>query len=170
MQKARYWILAIMLLMPFIPAFSETVSSSAPVPSASVYGTYDFVKQLYINPLSSFFAPDGFQEQYELGESSFAIIDSTGVKKSLEMSIVQTDMDEKEYQSSFMPESIDAPDITDYKNRIQYTLTNLSDGIEYRLLQLDDETWLIKMHTDTVNVLKTKYIWSIYRIVKVNEQ
>ncbi len=73
-------------------------------------------------------------------------------------------MDEAAFQNSFMMEGFGIPDIASYQDRCQYTLTETEGNAIYRLYLMDNETWLARIHKDSVNKEKSEYIWSIFQI------
>ncbi len=157
-------IALVMLLMP--SSLAQTTDANL---VRSLYSTYAFTKQLYMNPLSSFLALDGFIEYYELTEHSLTIIDATGQSRIVDIIWQEEPADKKTYESSFMMEGFGIPDISIYQQRRQFALLSTdSDNIIYRLYVLDDEIWLAKIHQDTANIHKQEYIWSIYKIEKSN--
>jgi hypothetical protein len=129
-----------------------------------LYGTYQFKKQIYMNPLSSFLALDGFHEYYTFSENSFIITDQGGNQRSMTVTYQPEAFDEAIFKNSFMMEGFDIPDITLFKDRRQYTVTETSGSMVYRLYLLDNEIWLAQIHKDNANVKKNTYIWSIFQI------
>lgn len=130
----------------------------------NVYGKYAFKKQIYMNPLSSFLALDGFHEYYTFLENAFILTDQDGNQKSMEISYQPAPAEDASFRGSFMMDGFGIPDITAYKERYQYTLTDTYGRAIYRLYLLDGEAWLARIHQDSVNVKKSEYIWSIYQL------
>jgi hypothetical protein len=130
----------------------------------SVYGTYQFIKQIYMNPLSSFLALDGFHEYYSFSEDTFLITDQAGNQRSMNVSYQAEPFDEAAFQKSFMMEPYGIPDITSFKDRRQYTITDHTWNMIYRLYLMDNEIWLAQIHKDSANRIKNEYIWSIFEI------
>jgi len=133
------------------------------------YGSYRFEEQVYMNLLSSFVAVDGFKEYYTFTENSLIITDGAGSQQKMKAVYERKDLDVQKFNESFMP-SINVPNILGYKERYEYVLTDSAVDPEYRLFLLDDEVWLAKTHKDNVNTLKSEYIWSIYKISKLDEE
>jgi len=151
-----------LLLTP--PALAQTTDISG---KGDLYGTYAFAKQLYMNPLSSFMAFDGFTEYYELTAHTFAIIDAAGQRRAIDITWQEEPVDEKSYESSFIMEGFGIPDISSYKTKRQFTLlSERQDGTQYRIYLMDGDVWLAKIHQDTANVQKQEYIWSLYKVEK----
>ncbi|OBZ11118.1 M56 family metallopeptidase [Bacillus sp. FJAT-26390] len=134
------------------------------------YGSYRFDGQVYMNLLSSFRALEGFKEYYTLTENEIVITDEAGNQQKTAAAYERKDLDEQEFKDSFMMPSMNVPDISGFKERYQYVLTQSADDPGYRLYLLDDEIWLAKMHKDNVNTLKSEYIWSIYKISRLDEE
>ncbi|WP_053372893.1 M56 family metallopeptidase [Paenibacillus sp. FJAT-27812] len=134
------------------------------------YGSYRFDGQVYMNLLSSFRALEGFKEYYTLTENEIIITDEAGNQQKTAAAYERKDLDEQEFKGSFMMPSMNVPDISGYKERYQYVLTQSADNPGYRLYLLDDEIWFAKMHKDNVNTLKSEYIWSIYKISRLDEE
>ncbi|MFC5703279.1 M56 family metallopeptidase [Cohnella faecalis] len=139
-----------------------------PKDTEKLYGSYSFEKQVYMNPLSSFIALEGHKEYYTLTENSLIITDEAGNQQKLATNYERTTVDKQEFNNSFMMNSIGVPDIASYKERYQYALTNPSASPAYRLYLLDDEMWLAKIRKDTANIQKSEYIWSIYKVSKLD--
>ncbi|OME81335.1 hypothetical protein BK120_16875 [Paenibacillus sp. FSL A5-0031] len=133
------------------------------------YGSYRFEEQVYMNLLSSFVAADGFKEYYTFTENSLIITDGAGNQQKMKAIYERKALDVQKFNESFMP-SINVPNILGYKERYEYVLTDSAVDPEYRLFLLDDEVWLAKTHKDNVNTLKSEYIWSIYKISKLDEE
>lgn len=133
------------------------------------YGSYRFEEQVYMNLLSSFVAVDGFKEYYTFTENSLIITDGAGSQQKMKAVYERKALDVQKFNESFMP-SINVPNILGYKERYEYVLTDSTVDPEYRLFLLDDEVWLAKTHKDNVNTLKSEYIWSIYKISKLDEE
>ena len=128
------------------------------------YGTYAFKKQIYMNPLSSFLALEGFCEYYTLAEDAFVITDHYGSRNSMKASYQPAVFDEAAFRESFMMEGFGLPDIAAYHEKSQCTVTGSTGNTEYRLYLLDNEIWLARFHKDSANTAKKEYIWSIYQI------
>jgi hypothetical protein len=166
MKRAIAILLALLLFVPSAPKASAGEGGSAKIPE-SLYGTYAFLKQLYMNPLSSFMAFDGFEEYYELTENTLAFIDASGQMRSMDIAWQEEPVDSKAYESSFMMEGFGIPDISAYKNMRQFTLASAGlENIVYRIYLMDDEVWLANIHKDTAHLESPEYIWSIFRIEK----
>lgn len=133
------------------------------------YGSYRFEEQVYMNLLSSFVAVDGFKEYYTFTKNSLIITDGAGNQQKMKAVYERKALDVQKFNESFMP-SINVPNILGYKERYEYVLTDSAVDPEYRLFLLDDEIWLAKTHKDNVNTLKSEYIWSIYKISKLDEE
>ena len=132
-----------------------------------IYGHYAFEKQLYMNPLSSFCAFDGFEEYYTFSDSTFIITDWAGNRREIEVSYQEAPVDEKAFRESFMMEWQAVPDLSGYKEKRQYTLTGAMENVAYRLYLLDDDIWLARVHQDSANIQKNEYMWSIFKIARL---
>ena len=165
MRKLLLMVLALLLFTPYALADAKAPTPGITVQSLdSPHGVYAFVKQLYMNPLSSFTAPDGFKEYYEITDKNLTIIDAHGNRRSMDTSWLKEPVDTKAYESGFIFTGFSLPDISAYKERIQYTLTGTKEDIVYRIYLLDDEIWIAQIHKDSVNIHKQEYIWSIFKI------
>lgn len=134
-----------------------------------LYGSYRFEGQVYMNPLSSFMAFDGFTEYYTLTENSLIVTDGEGNQQKMAAVYEREAFDEQEFKNSFMmPGGMNAPAISSFKQRYQFVLNHSDANPGYRIYLLDDEVWLAKMHKDKANTLKSEYIWSIYEIAKID--
>lgn len=146
-------------------------------------GNYIFEKQIYMNPLSSFIAFDGYLEYYTFTRDSLLITDETGSQQRITGTYNQSEVKEQDFKNSFIMTSIGIPDISSYKERRQYTLTDGSNTA-YRIYLLDDEIWLARIYRNTASKPntgksntgspdsgssdsgspKSEYIWSIYKM------
>lgn len=122
------------------------------------YGSYRFEKQIYMNPLSSFMAFEGFKEYYTLTENSLIVTDEAGNQQKMDAVYERETLDEQEFKNSFMMPGMHAPKISGFKERYQYVLNHSAVDPGYRLYLLDDEIWLAKMHKDNANILKSESI------------
>ncbi len=166
MRRITCILLALLLFAFSIPKASAEAGVSGQTPG-SLYGTYAFVRQLYMNPLSSFMAFDGFEEYYELAENTLTFIDASGQRRSMDIALKEEPVDARAYESSFMMEGFGIPDIAAFQRRRQFTLSSPGlESIVYRLYLMDDQVWLANIHKDTANVQKQEYIWSIFKIEK----
>ncbi len=166
MKRAIGILLALLLFVPSVSQASAGEGGPAQIPG-SLYGAYAFKKQLYMNPLSSFMAFDGFEEYYELTENTLAFIDASGQRRSMDITWQEEPVDRKAYESSFIMEGFGIPDISVYKNMRQFTLTSSSlENAVYRIYLMDDEIWLANIHKDSAHLQMSEYIWSIFRIEK----
>lgn len=147
------------------PAAIGTAKEAAGEP----FGHYRFVKQIYMNPLSSFIAHEGFEEYYTLTENALLIADADGNTRATAVVYNRTEADADDFRNSFIMETAGMPDIASYHKRYRYDLTAPSASPGYRLYLLDDELWLAKIHTDLAHASKSEYIWSIYQIEKTEE-
>lgn len=168
-RKPKKWVIVLAVILCF-----ATVAVCAANPmqntegkrSAELNGNYAFEKQIYMNPLSSFIAFDGYREYYTITENSLILIDEAGNQQRIPVTYTQNEVDERAFWNDFMVENMGVPDISAYKERYQYTLTDASGAAVYRIYRLDDEIWLARLHRDNVNTQKSRYIWSIYKIKK----
>jgi hypothetical protein len=164
----RKLVSLILLMMLFCIITQTGISKADPAPAdgglKSLDGTYQFKKQVYMNPLSSFMAMEGFQEYYTFSEDAFLITDQAGNQRSMKVTYQPEPFDEAAFQNSFMMEGFEIPDITSFNDRRQYTITETLGSMVYRLYLLDNEIWLAQIHKDYANRLKNEYIWSIFQI------
>lgn len=132
------------------------------------YGDFVFDQQLYMNPLSSFVVHDDFSGYYSLTEDGLTV---TEMGKSLNYGIVYEDQElaEEQFMDSFIFAAGTMPDISSYKKRYQLAETAAIGSVFYRLYRMDGELWLARFHHDNANRLKNSYIWSIYRIVSMDD-
>jgi len=169
MSAAKRW--AAVCLAAFYIALISACTDNATVIEKSnepkeLYGNYRFEEQIYINPLSSFNATEDLQEYYTFTETSIIITNEAG-KQELPVSYEREKVDEEAFKDSFLIE-IGVPKSSQYKERYQYTLTAPSVSPAYRLYLMDEEIWLAKVQSDRANSQKSEYIWSIYKIVKLD--
>ncbi len=160
-----YGIIGILILAGC--ANNKNTESIGTKPISELYGKYLFEKQIYKNPLSSFYVVDGYKEYYTFTENAFTVTGEGGNQQKFEVTYEKTTLDENEFRNSFAAEVFGIPDISFYKDRYQYILRNAYGFAVYRIYMLDDEIWLAQMHKDNANTHKSEYIWSIYKITKL---
>ncbi len=164
-KKWMIFLTAILCVTAIITCAANPVKKVVTKASNMPYGNYVFEKQVYMNPLSSFMAFDGYREYYTLTKNLLILTDETGIQQRFAVTYKQDKVDEPEFKNSFMI-NIGVPDIAAYKERYQYTLTDASSSAVYRIYRLDDEIWLARIHKDTANTQKSEYIWNIYKITR----
>lgn len=163
-QKRWVIVLAFILCAASVAACAANpVSKAAAVTNDIPSGNYVFEKQLYMNPLSSFIAFDGYQEYYTITDDMLVLTDVSGNQQKITGILEKDDLDKQEFQNSF-DINIGVPDIAAFQKRYLYTLTNTSGSMVYRIYQLDDEIWLARMTSGG------KKHWSIYKITKFEGQ
>ncbi len=164
-REPKRWVIVISAVFC---AAAVAACAANPVRSlgAELYGNYVFEKQIYMNPLSSFLALEGYREYYTLTENDLIVTDEAGNQQKYAVTYQQAEPDPKEFEKSFSPFLTDIPDISAYKDRRQYTLTDDSGAAAYRIYRLDDEIWLARIHANADNSQKGESIWSIYKIAR----
>lgn len=159
--------LAILLCVMIIAACTANpIKNAIPKEDNKLYGNYVFEQQIYMNPLSSFIALDGYKEYYTFMENSLILTDESGNQQKIAVAYENGEVDEQEFKNSFIMGSLGVPNIAGYKERYQYTVTCASGYAVYRIYRLDDEIWLARIRQDTANTQKNEYIWNIYKINK----
>lgn len=161
-KAPKRWVivLAFLLCAASVAACAANPVGKTPAKTGDMpSGNYVFEKQIYMNPLSSFIAFDGYQEYYTITEDMLVLTDASGNQQRISGTLEKGDLDEQEFQNSF-DINIGIPDITAFQKRYRYTLTDISGSMVYRIYQLDDEIWLARMASGS------KKHWSIYKITK----
>ncbi|MFS0725779.1 M56 family metallopeptidase [Paenibacillus sp. 1P07SE] len=138
---------------------------------ANLYGSYSFDRQVYMNPLSSFYAGEDYEETYTLAEHSLIITGAAGQQRTMAVAYARETVDEHIFGASFSPAAsgIGIPDISGYKERYRYVLTEADDSPGYHLYLLDDEIWLAQTRKSALPQESASGIWSIFRIVKLDD-
>ncbi len=165
-EPKKWVILLVAMLCVTVACTANPMVKTEAKGKDELYGNYVFEKQIYMNPLSSFLALDGYREYYTLTENMLILTGEAGNQQRMEVSYEQTELDEKEFKNSFLMDHGGVIDIAVYKERDQYTLTEISGAAIYRIYRLDDEIWLARIHKDNANIQKSEYIWNIYKIKK----
>jgi len=120
------------------------------------YGNYIFETALYMNPLSSFLAADGYIEYYTFTEDALVITEETGSQRSIPVKYERSPVDEQNFMASFDID-VGTPDISNYKERYKYTLNEpTSTNPTYQLYMMDSEVWFARLNKGSM--------WSIYKI------
>ncbi len=123
-----------------------------------LYGNYTYEKQIYVNPLSSFIAPDGYKVYYTFQEDNDYITTAEGNQSYLCSINQKTALDEETFKNAFNPDDVGVPDISGYKDR--FLLTDASTG--YTLYKMDNELWLA--YSRPIGDSEENCIWFIYKI------
>lgn len=168
-RAPKKWVIllaAILCVAVAVACAANPMVNTEPKAKEELYGNYVFEKQIYMNPLSSFLALDGYREYYTLTENMLILTSETGDQQRITVAYEQAEVDEQEFKNSFLVDNVGVIDIDAYKERNQYTLTGTSSSAVYRIYRLDDEIWLARIHKDTANIQKSEYIWNIYKITK----
>jgi beta-lactamase regulating signal transducer with metallopeptidase domain len=167
-KKPKKWVVslsAMLCIAAIITCAANPMSKVTAKPGDLPYGHYVFAKQIYMNPLSSFMAFNGFTEYYTLMEDMLIITDATGIQRKVAIaSWKQDQVDDQAFKKSFMINHFGVPDISKYKQKKQYTLTGTSESRIYRIYRLDDEIWLAQIHKNVNSTMQKEYFWSIYKI------
>ncbi len=160
------WVSAVaspLCLLLIAACAANPVKVAPPGEPAELYGTYAFEERVYMNPLSSYFVPEGYEEYYTLAEDSLTVTGPDGMPRGFPVTFAGKPVDENEFKSEFiMGESIDPgilgiPDISEYEERYQYVLgPAYPRSYSWRIYLMDDEIWLARA-TD-------RYMWSIFKI------
>ncbi|WP_028612678.1 hypothetical protein [Paenibacillus harenae] len=170
-KEPKRWIAAfsaVACIIAIAACAANPTVNEMPKETGELYGSYGFEKQVYMNPLSSFIATEGYEEYYTLTENALILTDEAGNQQKMEIVYERITVDEHEYKNSFLVEGTGVPDISSYKGRYQYALTDPSVSPAYRLYLLDGEIWLAKVHKDAANVQKNEYFWNIFKIKKLD--
>ncbi len=142
------------------PAHSETAKEAD-----HPFGNYAFERQIYMSPLSSFLAFDGYQEYYTLTKNTLIVRSINGSQQEYPIIYKKTKVDKQTFKNEFSMGNIIAPDLSSYRSC--YQLAEDADSSSYRIFRMDDELWLARVHTgNAAGSQMSDYIWSIYKIKK----
>lgn len=156
-------ILALAAAAVWIFLVAAPAANSMPDSKEELYGNYKFEKQIYMNPLSSFLAFEGFEEYYSLTGDKLTIISATGERHSFDIGYKYSEVSGQDFKSLFMMD-LGEPDISQYNHKYQYVLCEPSEHLNgYTLYLMDGDIWLARVNSGKDGV---KYIWSIYSIEK----
>lgn len=164
-KKPAFWISAAAVVLLIAAVIILAVSAHGPVSAVvdpddpdTLYGSYIFDKQLYMNPLSSFIAFDGLKEYYTLSEKTLVITAADGTRHYIAVTMEEgAPLDRAKFGDMFM-DGWEGPDIAKYRDCYEYRLCESNGWPGYSLYLMDQEIWLARM-------LKGR-LWSIYRIKK----
>lgn len=167
-KKPSKWVIILAAVLCMVSVVACAVNPKLTIPATDghqLYGNYAFEQQIYMNPLSSFLAFDDYQEYYMLTDNSLIVRYINGSQQEYSIAQKKTIVDKQTFKEKFFMENVFVPDISSYQEC--YQLTEDTDSSGYRIYQMDDELWLVRMHTgDAANIQKRDYIWSIYKIAK----
>ncbi len=160
-EKPKRWVVvlaAALCVVAVAACATNPQENAAPPATEELYGNYVFEKQVYMNPLSSFIAFDGYKEYYTFTKDGLTITEESGSQRSMAVKYERVEVDEQAFKAGFMMD-MGVPDISKYKGRYQYTLTDAPSAIPaFRLYLMDDEVWLAHWNSE--------YTWSIYKIAR----
>ncbi len=174
-KKPALWIAAIAVVAAVAAGVCLIANPSGAAfwEEKELYGNYKFDKQVYMCPFSSFLALDGYEQYYTLGKDTLTITEATGDQRIFPVTYERTEVNEQDFGASFIfADDVETasgkPDISQYRQRYQYTLLNpLESGYGYRLYVMDGEVWLAKLnYNEKLNGSNNEYIWSIYKMAK----
>lgn len=166
-QKPRRCITALALLLCIAVTTACAVNPVQQREKETLYGNYTFVRQIYMNPLSSFIAPDGYKIYYTLGEDELLITDENGNRRQEAADYDKKPIDKQAFPDAFSPDGVGAPDISQYRECYQLLTCDMTDS--YRLYKMDDEYWLavMKKKADAKGLGDSDYyVWSVYEIAR----
>jgi len=130
-------------------------------------GTYIIKSCIYMNPLSSYMPIGDMQETFEVGDGSFTIIN----KATNHSSYIEARLEWQEFP--YTDEEWHSLYYFGLEESAIKEISKLCDDIGYIplaegccLLRLNEALWLVKINHD--GVAGIDYIWSIYRIERVN--
>ncbi len=147
----------------------EAASGSAQAAGLEdVFGEYEFHKQIYMNPLSSFMAFDGFKAFYLFTDHRLVITDGEGNETATPVTYKRITDAAQGFASSFRFTIGDVPDLSQYAEVGGYELVQSGGQSSYRLYLLDDEIWLATMREEHSGEHRGDYVWSIYQISRLN--
>jgi len=158
-----FWLFALFLNLA---ACSENTDRKGTENQGDFYGDYIFEKQVYMNPLSSFIAFDGYEEYYTFTEDAFVLTGGDGVRRRTAVSYEEEKWDKKLFDDLFMMQNGGTLDVTAYEKISQYALRS-EEKVLFRLFLLDDVLWLARIHESFSEVEEEAYIWSIFKIQRL---
>jgi len=167
-QKPQRWVSVFAVILCIM---TTVVCAANPVQQikkgmrgGEITGNYIFEEGVYMNPLSSFMPFKDFKEYYTLTPDSLIVTDENGYQRKFAVSYNKDEVDEKEFESLFSIKFSNIPDISAYKKRYQYALTDLSGARNYGIYQMDDEIWLASFYNHAGDAKQGEGLWSIYKI------
>lgn len=166
-MTARKWVVVIsaVVCILVIAASAANRLKNGNHQLQQLYGSYTSEKNLYMNPLSSQMASDWSGDYYTFTENLLIITNkNSGNQQQIAVNFEQKEVDEQEFRSHFMLDIRGVPDISAFRQRTEYTLTDHTGSALYRIYLLDDEMWLARVHKDNANISWSEYFWSVYRM------
>ena len=167
-KKPPKWVImigTIICLTTVAACAANPAQSEAAKEDDRPFGNYAFERQIYMNPLSSFLAFDGYQEYYTLTKDTLIVRSINGSQQEYPITYKKTKVDKQTFQNEFSMGNIIAPDLSSYRSC--YQLAEDAGSSIYRIFQMDDELWLAHVHSGkSIDSQKSNYIWSIYKIKK----
>ncbi len=156
----------ILMLVPFISVLLIACTTKKhPVgnePYKSIdelYGYYEFSQNIFTNPLSSFLPFKGHMPFYEISESGLSIISiRDGSVQNIPGTFEKKSLGREQFKKMFTFD-FSIPDIDKYESCYEYAVFSAEEGPEYRLYGMDQEIWLVNVHTKN-------FIWSIYGLCR----
>jgi hypothetical protein len=128
-------------------------------------GEYVFERAVMMSPLSSFFPTRNYREYYDFSKHTMTITGADGICSVVAMQYQKEPLLQQPFDEE-VQETL-ASLAADYNEC--YQLATSTDGAGYRLCQMDDELWLVKINPhNNGDAAPQHYIWSIYSIIKAD--
>ncbi|GBF73825.1 hypothetical protein PA598K_02147 [Paenibacillus sp. 598K] len=174
-QPRRSLVAAFAVLCALVIAACATnpaaSSSSGGEERSDLYGSYRFHSQVYMHPLSSAFAGEGYEAQYVLSEHALILADDV---RRQDVEIEWQDgqlIDEQTFRDDFGPLSeVGVPELPPYGELYRYVLKEAGATPGYALYLVGDAVWLAELRELEAPERKFRTIWSIFELTRQEEQ
>jgi beta-lactamase regulating signal transducer with metallopeptidase domain len=151
--SARLTVLSILLAAVTLAACLANPGVTRTAESASWQGTYQFVRSIYANPLSSFAAVKEGMPDYEITETALLQRDQDGAVLEMTATFAEETVTAKEFNAFFLFD-FGVPDLSGIRSIRQIARFDAESGQQNRLYAVDGAAWLA--------VFNGESIWHIY--------
>lgn len=172
-QPRRSLVAALAVLCALVIAACATnpAASSGGEGRSDLYGSYRFHSQVYMHPLSSAYAGEGYEAQYVLSEHALILRDDVR-RQDVEIEWQEGQLiDEQTFLDDFGPmNEIGLPDLSSYRDVTRYMLKEADTAPGYALYLLDETIWLAELRKLEAPQGSFRTIWSIFELTRQEEQ
>jgi len=163
--------LAVLCALVIAACATNPAASSGGEERSDLYGSYRFHSQVYMHPLSSAYAGEGYEAQYALSEHALILADEVR-RQDVEIEWQNGQLiDEQTFRDDFGPmNEIGLPDLSSYRDVTRYMLKEAGAAPGYALYLLDDTVWLAELRKLEAPQGSFRTIWSIFELTRQEEQ
>jgi hypothetical protein len=167
-KKPKTWLIIVTVVFcaGVIIACAANPQSGDIGSDKDIFGYYEFDKNIYTWPLSSFLPVKGYMPYFKISQNALKIISSTDSSAQEIPGVFEKKPINKDDFKSMFDMDLNIPDISSYKECYQYAVFSADGAPEYHLYVMDGEIWLVNIHKNREGNIG---IGSIYKLVKTDK-